>query len=67
MPLVRGGEIVTEEPLSTARERHVRALAELPDEARRMSAGEPVIDTVYVDVAGSRANPYRSSAPNGVA
>ena len=47
-------------------ERHVRALAELPDEARRMSAGEPVIETVYVDAAGEpRRIRTRASGPNG--
>src|SRR6476620_310455 len=47
--LVKGGEIVGEESLATARERHRRSRAELPLEALRMSRGEPVIDTVYAD------------------
>ena len=47
VPLVAGGQIVGEEPLETARERHHRARAELPLEALKMSRGEPVIATVY--------------------
>ena len=60
VPLVVDGEIAETEPLEAARERHVRALAELPDEARRMSPGEPVIPTRYesADDAGVRGNPY---------
>jgi nicotinate phosphoribosyltransferase len=49
--LVRAGEVVGDEPLNAARERHARVVAELPDDARRMSPGEPVINTVYVGVA----------------
>ncbi|MBB6170352.1 nicotinate phosphoribosyltransferase [Nocardiopsis mwathae] len=45
--LVDGGEIVGAEPLSAARERHERAVAELPEEARRMSAGEAAIPTLF--------------------
>ena len=47
VPLVAGGDIVGEEPLEQARERHRRARAELPLEALKMSRGEPVIETVY--------------------
>ena len=49
VPLVVGGEIVGEEPLEAARERHLRVRAELPMEALKMSRGEPVIATVYVE------------------
>ncbi|ASU85263.1 nicotinate phosphoribosyltransferase [Nocardiopsis gilva YIM 90087] len=45
--LVDNGEIVGTEPLSAARERHKGALAELPEEARRMSGGEPAIPTLF--------------------
>ena len=58
MNLVRGGEIVGEEPLVAARERHVRSRAELPLEALKMSRGEPVIDTAYLDEHGAVDNPY---------
>ncbi|MDN5761303.1 MAG: nicotinate phosphoribosyltransferase [Microlunatus sp.] len=61
VPLVRGGEIVGEEELGTARERHARSRAELPLEAMKMSRGEPVIDTTYLDEHGSLDNPYARS------
>ena len=60
--LVKGGEIVGEEPLEAARARHSRSRAELPMEALKMSRGDPVIDTVWVNSpSGSRVNPYSSS------
>lgn len=46
-PLVRDGEIVGREPLATARERHQRALAELPLHARQLSRGYPAIPTLF--------------------
>ena len=49
VPLVAGGDIVGEEPLEAARDRHRRVRAELPIEALKMSRGEPVIATVYVE------------------
>lgn len=52
VPLVRSGEIVGREPLAAARERHARAVAELPVAARALSRGEPVIPTVLAG-AGS--------------
>jgi nicotinate phosphoribosyltransferase len=56
--LVRGGEIVGEEDLAAARERHVRSRRELPLEALKMSRGEPVIETAYLDEHGAIDNPY---------
>jgi nicotinate phosphoribosyltransferase len=57
--LVRGGEIVGREPLAAARERHARAVAELPSSARKMSRGEPVIETLMLDELGQPThNPY---------
>ena len=47
VPLVRDGEVVGREPLADARERHVRARAELPPAAQQMSRGEPVIPTIF--------------------
>jgi len=47
VPLVRDGEIVGRESLDDARERHLRARAELPPAAQQMSRGEPVIPTVF--------------------
>lgn len=49
VPLVERGEIVGSGDVSTARERHTRSLAEMPSRARRLSKGEPVIPTVFVD------------------
>jgi nicotinate phosphoribosyltransferase len=46
-PLVRGGEIVGAETLEAARERHRRALAELPPQALQLSRGDPAIPTVF--------------------
>ena len=51
VPLVRDGEVVGREPLEAARERHLRARAELPLVAHQMSRGEPAIPTLYLDPA----------------
>jgi nicotinate phosphoribosyltransferase len=45
--LIVAGEMVGTEPLAAARSRHDDALAELPEAGRRLSAGEPAIDTVF--------------------
>lgn len=45
--LVRDGAIVGAEPLAAARERHQRALAELPGHALRLSRGHPAIPTLF--------------------
>jgi hypothetical protein len=47
-PLVQGGEVVGREPLEDARQRHLRARAELPLVAHQMSRGEPAIPTRYL-------------------
>ena len=57
VPLVTGGEIVGDETLETARERHQRVRAELPIEALKMSRGEPVIETI---LSGSTAGAGRA-------
>jgi nicotinate phosphoribosyltransferase len=44
--LIREGEVVGRETLQAARERHRRCLDELPDHARKLSAGEPAIPTI---------------------
>lgn len=41
--LVAQGEVVGAEPLAAARERHVRALAELPPHARDLTPGDPAL------------------------
>jgi nicotinate phosphoribosyltransferase len=48
LPLVRDGKVVGREPLTDARARHQRAMAELPVEAGKLSRGEPAIDTEYI-------------------
>jgi nicotinate phosphoribosyltransferase len=45
--LIAAGEMVGTESLDVARRRHDDALAELPEAGRRLSAGEPAIDTVF--------------------
>jgi nicotinate phosphoribosyltransferase len=47
VPLVDHGAIVGRESLETARERHRRAMQELPVEAGKLSHGEPAIDTEF--------------------
>jgi nicotinate phosphoribosyltransferase len=48
VPLVEGGEVVGRESLETARDRHAAARLELPDRARQLSKGEPVIETEHI-------------------
>jgi nicotinate phosphoribosyltransferase len=57
--LVDGGTVVGEESLETARRRHLRARAELPPEALKMSRGEPVIETIWAGIGDTPADPYR--------
>jgi nicotinate phosphoribosyltransferase len=45
VPLVTGGEVVGQEPLAAARERHLRSREELPLRARQLQKGEPAIPT----------------------
>ncbi|WP_210502673.1 nicotinate phosphoribosyltransferase [Nocardioides xinjiangensis] len=47
VPLVRDGEVVGRTTLEQARTRHRTSLAELPRAVTQMSAGEPVIPTVF--------------------
>jgi nicotinate phosphoribosyltransferase len=47
VPMVASGERVHDDTLDDARARHRAALAELPAAARRLSPGEPVIDTIF--------------------
>lgn len=49
VPLITNGVVVGREPLADARERHLRVRAELPVEATKMSRGEPVIDTEWIE------------------
>jgi len=47
VPLVEAGRRVHHDTLDDARARHRAALDELPDAARKLSRGEPVIETVF--------------------
>ncbi len=47
VPLVESGRRVHHDTLDDARARHRSALDELPDAARKLSRGEPVIETVF--------------------
>ncbi|MFE4549163.1 nicotinate phosphoribosyltransferase [Streptomyces sp. NPDC056785] len=46
--LVKGGQVVSREPLDAARDRHTAARARLPLSATQLSRGEAVIPTEYV-------------------
>ncbi|MFF3447158.1 nicotinate phosphoribosyltransferase [Streptomyces sp. NPDC002667] len=46
--LVKGGQVLSREPLDVVRDRHARARARLPLSATQLSRGEPVIPTEYV-------------------
>jgi nicotinate phosphoribosyltransferase len=48
VPLVSGGEVVGRTTLDEARAHHLRARAELPRAASKLSRGEPVIETRHV-------------------
>jgi len=51
--LIRHGEIVGAESLADARARHEQARAELPRDGYKMSRGDPVIPTYYLDESGA--------------
>ena len=58
--LVQGGEVVGRETTAAARERHARAVQELPRDAYKMSRGEPCIPTLFLDEQGRpTTNPYQ--------
>jgi nicotinate phosphoribosyltransferase len=55
--LVRDGEIIGAEPLTTARQRHQRVLDELPAHAKENSPGGPAIPTIFeVDPTAQRSS-----------
>jgi nicotinate phosphoribosyltransferase len=57
--LVKNGQIVGDEPLSGARERHKQALSELPPGALRLSRGDPAIPTLIGPARGRTAETAR--------
>ncbi|MBA3529807.1 MAG: nicotinate phosphoribosyltransferase, partial [Propionibacteriaceae bacterium] len=64
--LVANGDVASEEPLEAARQRHLRCRAELPQDATKMSRGEPVIETIFVESNGDQSvNPYATSEAAG--
>jgi nicotinate phosphoribosyltransferase len=46
--LVQDGEVIGQEPLTIAHDRHRQAVAELPAESHQLQRGEPAIPTEYV-------------------
>jgi nicotinate phosphoribosyltransferase len=48
VPLVSAGEVVGRSTLDEARAHHLMARSELPRAARKLSRGEPVIETLHV-------------------
>lgn len=46
--LVKGGQVLSREPLDAVRDRHATSLANLPLSATQLSRGEPVIPTEYI-------------------
>jgi nicotinate phosphoribosyltransferase len=46
--LVKGGQVLSREPLDAVRDRHAASLANLPLSATQLSRGEPVIPTEYI-------------------
>jgi nicotinate phosphoribosyltransferase len=66
VPMVTDGVVAEEEPLQVARDRHLRRRAELPQDALKMSRGEAVIETVFIEADGDRSvNPYASTEARG--
>lgn len=62
VPIYRAGELVYRDTLEDARARHVASLAELPRSARRISKGDPAIETIILDATGSETtNPYQAA------
>lgn len=64
-PLITGGQVdesaVGPDGLRAARERHERAVAELPAQGLRLSQGAPAIPTVFVEAEGG--TPQSASSP----
>ena len=49
VPLIQDGTVVGRETLEAARERHARAVRELPATALQLSKGDPALPTEFVD------------------
>ncbi|SHJ15694.1 nicotinate phosphoribosyltransferase [Tessaracoccus bendigoensis DSM 12906] len=62
IPIVTGGERVYSATLEDARRRHIDSLAELPLAARRISKGDPALETLILDETGTlTTNPYQAA------
>lgn len=62
VPIVTDGELRHHATLTDARERHLASLAELPLGARRISKGDPAIETIILDDTGAQStNPYQAA------
>nr|WP_218881047.1 nicotinate phosphoribosyltransferase [Kineosphaera limosa] len=49
VPLVRDGQVLVDTGVESARARHSESMSQLPPRAHRLSRGEPVIPTIFVD------------------
>ncbi|MFV0430463.1 MAG: nicotinate phosphoribosyltransferase [Arachnia sp.] len=62
VPIMEAGEVVHSATLADARRRHFESRAELPDAARRISHGDPAIETIILDIDGDVTNnPYQAA------
>ncbi len=60
VPIMAAGEVVYQPSLQRCRDRHHQSRNELPLAARRISNGDPVIETVILDRRGDETgNPYQ--------
>ncbi len=60
--IIRSGELRYTATLEDARRRHEASRAELPESALRISHGDPAIETIIIDEAGTRTtNPYQAA------
>ena len=62
VPIYKQGELVHHATLDDARARHKESLAELPLAARRISNGDPALETLILDEQGDETtNPYQAA------
>lgn len=62
VPIYEKGELVYHATLDDARRRHAESLAELPLAARRISDGDPALETIILDETGDETtNPYQAA------
>ena len=62
VPIITDGRRVYEASLEDARKRHADSLAELPLSARRISKGDPALETIILDEGGDvTTNPYQAA------